>query len=191
MDQMMDMMEKHGFNADDVEHIEIILPPYGFKLVGHPFKIGENPRVDAQFNVAYCVVNALLRSPVTLSNFEAKQINDKMMISFIKDRVTVIMDPAVDRTHYASDIHVWTKDGKEYHGQIDVPPGTPANPMTDEEHVNRFYDCVEFSGIKWLKGREEAILNYIENLEIKDDIRGIIPLFCPENGRPKRKRGAN
>ena len=173
------MMTEHGFKADDVEHIDILLPPYAHRLVGHPFKIGDNPRVDAQFSVAYCVANALMRSPVTLSQFDAEEINNPKIISFIKEKITVISEPAVDRTHYSSDIHVRTKGGKEYSGQIDIPPGTPANPMTDDEHEMRFYDCIKFSGIPWLKGREKSILSFFETLEEKEDVRSMIPLFLP------------
>ena len=174
---IVEMMNEHGFTADDVEHIDIAIPPYAFKLVGHPFKIGVNPRVDAQFSVAYCLANALMRAPVTLSHFEAEQICDPEIVSFTKEKITVTSDPAVDRTHYSSDIRVRTKNGKEHFGQIDIPPGTPQKPMTDEEHRQRFYDCVKCSRKTWLHGREEAILNYIETLETKDDVRGIIPLF--------------
>jgi 2-methylcitrate dehydratase PrpD len=176
---ILKMMEEHGFKADDVERLEILLPPYAFKLVGHPFKVGENPRVDAQFSVAYCVANALMRAPVTLSQFDSDLVTDPKIAGFLKEKVTVICEPSVDRGHYSSDIHVWTKDGRKYHGQIDVPPGTPANPMTDEEHRRRFYDCVGVSGKQWLRGREESILSFIGALEEKDDVRGMLPLFLP------------
>ena len=176
---ILEMMEKHGFNAVDVERIEIVMPPYGFKLVGHPFKIGTNPRVDAQFSVAYCVVNALMRAPVTLSHFEADQVTDRKVVSFVKERVSVSMDPAVDRTHYSVDMRVYTKDGKEHFGQTDIPPGTPSKPMTDEQHRQRLYDCVDFSGKQWFRGREEAILDFVDTLETKEDIRSFIQLFLP------------
>ena len=173
------MMEKHGLNANDITSVEIFLPPYAYKLVGNPFKIGPNPRVDAQFSVAYCVANALLRAPVTLSHFEAEQVNDPTIVNFVKDKVTVIMDPAVDRGHYSSDIRVRTIDGKEHHGQIDIPPGTPLDPMTGEQHRRRLYDCVDFSGNPGFKGREESILDFIGTLEDKNDVCDIIPLFLP------------
>ena len=176
---ILKMIEKHGIKADGVERVEIHVPPFTYKLVGHPFKIGANPRVDAQFSVAYCVANALLRSPVTLSHFEPEQVGDPEVVGFIKEKVQVISDTAAERTHYSSDICVFMKDGKEFSGQIDVPPGTPANPMTDEEHRARFYDCVRVSGIEWLKGREENILEFLGALEQKDDVRDIIPLFLP------------
>ncbi|MDR0875010.1 MAG: MmgE/PrpD family protein [Clostridiales Family XIII bacterium] len=171
------MMQEHGFGGADVERVEIPVPPFTHKLVGHPFKIGDNPRVDAQFNVAYCVSNALLRAPVTLAHFEEKQIRDPEIEKFIKEKVTVISDPSVGRTHYSTDLRVWTKDGKEYHGQIDIPPGTPGNPMTDEDHRSRFYDCVGVSGIPWLKGREESILSFLNTMEEQEDVRGLIPYF--------------
>jgi hypothetical protein len=89
------------------------------------------------------------------------------------------MDPAVDRTHYAVDIRVFTKDGKTHLGQTDVPPGTPAKPMTDGQHRQRLYDCAVFSGKQWFKGREEAILDYVGSLEEKEDVGGLINLFLP------------
>ena len=176
---ILKMMEKYSFTADDVERIKIRIPPYAFKLVGHPFKVGDNPRVDAQFNVAYCVANALIRAPVILSHFDAEFISDLRISQFVHNNIEVVSDVSVDRTHYSSDIHVQIKGGNEYHGQIDIPPGTPANPMSDEEHRRRFFDCVEYSGKSWLKGREEEILDCIETLETKDDACGIIPLFQP------------
>jgi len=176
---ILNMVKKHRFQANDVERIDIHVPPYAFKLVGHPFKIGENPRVDAQFSVAYCVVNALLRSPVILSHFELDQISDSVIENYIKEKVVVLSDSSVERTHYSSDIHILMKNGSNYHGQIDIPPGTPTNPMTEEEHRQRFYDCIKISGKTWLNGREEDILHYIETLETKKDVCGIIPLFLP------------
>jgi len=176
---ILKMMDKHGFTADNVERIEIPVPPFTYKLVGHDFKIGDNPRVDAQFNVAYCVVNAMMRAPVVLSQFTAEQIGEPKIFDFVKNNVKVIEDPSVERVHYSTDMRVFTKDGKEYHGETDVPPGTPANPMTDEEHRARFFDCVGFSGKEWLRGREESILGFIDALETKNNALEIIPLFLP------------
>ena len=176
---ILNMAEEHGFTADDVARIEILMPPYAFNLVGHDFKIGENPRVDAQFNVAYCVANALMRAPVTLAHFKAEQVCDPGIASFIKEKVTVVSEPAVDRGHYSVDIRVWTKGGKEFCGQTDIPPGTPANPMTSAEHRSRFFDCVSFSGTPWFEGREEDILGFIGALEEQADVREMVRLFLP------------
>ena len=59
---ILDLMAEEGIGADDVERIEITVPPYIYKLVGHPFRVGSNPKVNAQFSIRYCVANALTRA---------------------------------------------------------------------------------------------------------------------------------
>jgi 2-methylcitrate dehydratase PrpD len=57
-DLALALLREEGLTADQVRSARVRLPPYAHKLVGHPFQIGANPRVDAQFNAAYCVANA-------------------------------------------------------------------------------------------------------------------------------------
>ena len=59
-----------------VRRIEVRLPPYSHKLVGHPFRIGTNPRVDAQFSARYCVANAIVRRASKLAHFRPEQVGE-------------------------------------------------------------------------------------------------------------------
>ena len=63
-DMTLRMAAEEGVNAENVEKILITVPPYAHKLVGHKFKIGDNPRVDSQFSIQYCVANALIRGGI-------------------------------------------------------------------------------------------------------------------------------
>ena len=65
-----------GVRAEDVSAAEVRLPPYAHRLVGHAFRVGANPRVDAQFRAAYCVSNALVRGASRLQHFAPVQVND-------------------------------------------------------------------------------------------------------------------
>jgi 2-methylcitrate dehydratase PrpD len=58
----LNLVSTLDLQAARVQSVEIRLPPYAHKLVGHPFRIGANPRVDAQFSAAYCVANAFVRA---------------------------------------------------------------------------------------------------------------------------------
>jgi 2-methylcitrate dehydratase PrpD len=60
-DLILKLSAEQNLSSDDVERIDITVPPYTHKLVGHPFEIGDNPKVNAQFSIRYCVANALLR----------------------------------------------------------------------------------------------------------------------------------
>ncbi len=73
---ILDLMAEEGFGADDVERVEITVPPYIYRLVGHPFQVGSNPKVNAQFSIRYCVANALSREGSRLAHFEEDAIRD-------------------------------------------------------------------------------------------------------------------
>src|SRR5690606_34589383 len=46
----LDMVRTLELTPARVKALSVRVRPYTFKLVGHPFRIGENPRVDAQFS---------------------------------------------------------------------------------------------------------------------------------------------
>ena len=60
-DLALRLAREHRLSADDVASGRVTLPPYAWRLVGHAFRLGESPRVDAQFNAGWCVANALVR----------------------------------------------------------------------------------------------------------------------------------
>jgi 2-methylcitrate dehydratase PrpD len=73
------LIQSHGLRAEDVAVAEVRLPPYAHRLVGHDFKVGDNPRVDAQFSAAYCVANALVRGASRLQHFSPAEVNDSQV----------------------------------------------------------------------------------------------------------------
>jgi 2-methylcitrate dehydratase PrpD len=176
----LDLMNEHGFTGDDVEYAEVIVSPFTYKLVGK-YELGANPKVNAQFGVAYCVANALCRAPVTLLQFEEAAIRDPDINRFIEERVRVVSDDArfVNRGHYASDLHIVTKDGRDFFGSVDIPPGTPGYPMTEDEHTARFYDCVEVSGLSWIGARADEILRRVRSLDSEENALDVLALLIP------------
>jgi len=94
-DVILGLMEAEGFGADDVERVEVIVPPYTYKLVGHPFEVGSNPKVNAQFSIRYCVANALIRKGSKLAHFEEDAVRD-LEVYKLAERVEVISDPAME-----------------------------------------------------------------------------------------------
>jgi 2-methylcitrate dehydratase PrpD len=174
----LDMQEQYGFTGEDVEKAEILIPPFTYKLVGE-FKLGSNPKVDAQFSVGYCVANALFRPPVQLLHFEPEAIKDPAMLKFLEEKVFVVIDEdiAATREHYSSDLVVTLKDGRVLKGSIDVPPGTPAYPMTEEEHKQRFYDCVGLGDIPKVTKNADDFFEGLKTLETVEDVRTLFALL--------------
>jgi len=176
-DVILRLMGEEGLHADGIERIDITVPPYTYKLVGHPFEIGDNPKVNAQFSIQYCVANALLRKSSKLFHFEEDSIKDPRIAALTK-RINVIEDSALEaRGHTPLDMRVVTRSGKEYFRTMDIAPGFPGNELRREDHEERFWDCVEFAGRRIPRESAEKIISLVESIEALEDIRTLIPLL--------------
>jgi 2-methylcitrate dehydratase PrpD len=179
-DVILKMMGKKSFGADDVERVEITVPPYTYKLVGQPFQVGSNPKVNAQFSIRYCVANALFRKSSKLSHFEEESIRNPLILK-LAEKVDVISDTAMEaRGHTPLDMRVTLKNGKEYLEKIDFVPGFPEKPLTKKEHDERFRDCVAFASKPVGDDRIRKIIDEVDNMEATDDIRNLISLLKAE-----------
>lgn len=175
-DAILEIMREENLSAEDIERIKVIVPPYTYKLVGHPFQVGSNPKVNAQFSIQYCVTNAMVRKGAKLAHFEENEIRNPEVLKSL-EKVEVRFDPVMElRGHTAFDMQVFTTSGKEISKQIDFVSGFPENPLTDEEHQQRFRDCIEFSQIPISEEKLETIFRAVYNLEDLDDIRKLISM---------------
>lgn len=174
---ILSLVEEKYVKAGDIREINIRVPPYAHKLVGHKFRLGENPRVNAQFSIQYCVASALLRRHSRLQDFEETAVRDPVVMSFL-ERISVTPDPQLDkRGHTALDMEVLTANGAQYSKKIDIAPGFPGNPLTQEEHLRHYWDCIESIPQGLSREDAEKIPNLINGLEELEDIRTIIPHF--------------
>ena len=179
------MREPDGMelSADNVESVKVSVPPYTYKLVGHPFEMGTTPRVNAQFSIRYCVANALLRGSSKLAHFEEEAIRDPKLLELTR-RVDVV-DPAMElRGHTPVDMTVYVKDGRELFRQIDIAPGFPGNPLTKEEQEARFHDCIAYAKKPLPKQNVEGIVERVAHIDELSDVRILIPLLLPSSTTP-------
>jgi len=165
-----------AIGVDDIERIYVNVPTYAYNLVGKPFEIGHNPKVDAQFSIRYCVASALVRKAVKLNYFEEAAIKDPVVYALTK-KVEVIPDETMESgPHYAVNMRIVTKDGKEYTGSLDACPATAAMPLKEEEHIKSFNERVEFARTYPLE-KARDILKSVDKLEEMKDVRMLIPLL--------------
>jgi 2-methylcitrate dehydratase PrpD len=176
-DVTLQLMTEERVSAEDVDRILFIVPPYTHKLVGHEFKIGENPKVDSQFSIQYCVANALVRGSSRLEHFEENKVRDKRIMDLTK-KIKIVPDEAMKaRGHTPFDLRVWTRDGRELFREMDIAPGFPGNPLSEEDHERRFKDCIDFTKKAVSRERAAEIVSLIRNLEMADDVRKFVPLL--------------
>lgn len=188
-DAILGILDEYRIDPADISNVKVTLPPYGYRLVGHDFKIGENPTVDGQFSAQYCVANVLLRGGSKIRHFTANAVRDPEIRKYTS-LVSVHPDVNLDlRGHTATDIEVTTKDGKVYRRGLDIAPGFPGNPLTDDDHMTRFMDCADF-GADWIDGdRINEILSFIRNIGSSADVRSLVYLLTDMSSGGKVSTG--
>lgn len=179
-DAILYLMREKGINSENVATIDIKVLPYTYRLVGHPFEVGEKPTVNAKFSIQYCVANALLRKGSKLEHFEETCIKDPKIMEIVK-KIHVAADPTMDSGQrelcHKTDMKVTTVKGDVYQKVVDIPSGFPRNPLKSEDHVDRFRGAAAYGGRSLHEEKMEKIISMVRNLEEVKDIRSLIPLL--------------
>ncbi len=176
-DAILELVKEHGFGPQDVESILIRVTPAIYNLTGQPFRIGENPTVDAQFSIRYCVANALLRKAPELKHFDESFVRDAEIAKLIQ-KINVVSDVSLnEREHRTADMRVLLKDGRTCHTVVDQPRGFPLNPLTEEEHREKFLSCLRYGRGTVPEEAAAKAISIVDRLEDLDDVRILIPLL--------------
>ena len=182
IDAMLKLVKEKDLVPDDVDRIDVTITPHQYRLVGHPFQAGDNLRVNAQFSAQYSVAAVLVRMALRLEHFDEPAIRDPRIMAVI-DRIDVTADPELqEKGRNAAVVRVKTKDGMTHEEIVLSPRGRPENPLTREDHIERFNQCFDYAGMP--RENAERILSMVLQLEDLPDVRALIPLILsPEKYR--------
>ncbi len=173
----LQLVAELDLRPEQVQGVTVRLNPYCFKLVGQPFRVGDNPRVDAQFSAQYCVANAIVRRSSALDHFRVERIVEPAVLQMVA-RVRVESHPALDvRGHTAVDVALHTTDGRVHERALDIAPGYPGNPLGDAQQRDRFDACMAYAPRPLPAAQAEAFLLAVEQLGELDDARRLAELL--------------
>lgn len=172
-----------ALSADDIAQVRVTLPPYAHKLVGHPFVIGDNPRVNGQFSVRYCIANALIRGVPKLGHFCNTSLRDPVVFS-LAERVEAVADDGMSEHHHTAVVlYVETVDGRRYDEYLEIAPGFPGNALAEEFHLARFHDCMAYAAQPLSGDQIERLLANVADLHALDDVRILLTDMVSECAR--------
>jgi 2-methylcitrate dehydratase PrpD len=160
----LDLVRVADLTPARVESISVHVRPYTFKLVGHPFRLGDNPRVNAQFSAQYCVASAIVRRGCELAHFRPMAIADPAVLALV-DRIRVVSEDRLSRPgEPVAVLAVHTIDGHRHELSLDFAPGFPGNLLTNDQHRARFDDCMNYAPFPLEPARIESFLSGVDGL---------------------------
>jgi len=168
------LLQEHDFGVDEIRSIEVKLPPHaadtknGWKAVDIPSALH-----DVRFTVA-----VMLSRGSFLVEHLTEDILHETVIQQLMKRVTIVGEPAFGdslETRWTGQVIIVLSDGTRLESEtIWHPRGTPANPFTWDDVVEKFKTLAPVVvGVKSTAG----IIDTIREIERLKDVNSLTALF--------------
>jgi len=165
---------ENSIKPQDVAEINVGVNTPSYEAVCTPPEFRYNPRtfVDAQFSIPYTVATAIATGKVFIEDFNEEAIR-RPEIRQLMQKLKVNIDPeieAADPLGFAgAKVRIRTKDGHEYSKHVVHAKGTPENPMSFDEVVDKFRRCMPFSIRPIPQKNVDRLVDLVRSLEEVDD----------------------
>ena len=166
---LMQKLRALGVTAENVESIELTAPPLIHRLVGRPLQPGMSVNY-ARLCFQYSGAVALRTGQVGLEDFLEDRLEDDATLA-LGTRISVTDDGVGAPADFTPQIAVATlKTGEMIEARIDELYGSPADPMSQEAHLDKFHRCIEFGFGGPRPALEARLIELTNDLETIEDV---------------------
>ncbi|BBO72656.1 hypothetical protein DSCW_00730 [Desulfosarcina widdelii] len=174
VDAVLELKKLGGFSPAEVDTV-IVKTAKGVQVqCGFPYRA--EGVVQAQMSLQYIVAVILLDGMALLEQFSDIRIVDPQVLNLAK-RVQIVLDPDIDKVYpqrYANRVEVVLKDGRRFETRVDFAKGSTEHSLSFAEVALKFKSMTA----QVLSAEAaECIINEVESLETKEDIRSLTKLL--------------
>ena len=163
------LMRDHGVTADNLQQLTWRAPPLIHRLVGRPAVQPMTPAY-ARLCLPYLAAVTLTRGTVGLGDFGPDSLSNTGL-QRLAERVTVIADDNPDPAAFTPAAAVARlTDGREVRAAVSAQLGSPAWPLTRDQHLEKARACLAFAGMEAIHAPLTALIDRFETLEDADQV---------------------
>ncbi len=167
------LMAVHRLDADAVAEVVYRAPPLIHRLVGRR-PTAEMAPAWARLCLAWLGAVVLTRGTVGLADFTPERLSDPALFS-LAERIRVEADDNSDPAAFTpATLSVKTTDGRLLSHTVTAQLGSPAQPLTRQQHLAKQSACLEFAG---LGANAEAVAKLVAGFEHLDNASEILSLL--------------
>ena len=180
----LQMVDENKFRPENVETVTLFVGSLEKEALGlcDPLEVRRNPTntSEAQLSLPYTVATAMTQGKPRIKHFVGGGFKDPEILR-LSNKVVCQADSEygqkVGRGMTRPAIEIKLTDGRMLHSDRKVfRYGHPQNPMSKEEHIEKFSDCVSYSVKPLPKDSLEELIKMLTKLEEVDDVTEIIRL---------------
>ena len=165
---LVQKLRTQGLAADALQSLTLSGPPIIKRLVGRPLTLDMMANY-ARLCFQYSGAVALRKGTVGLGDFRPDALTDPETTA-LGAKISVIEDGSTDPAAFAPQTAIAkTKDGGEMTATIQALYGSPADPMTDAAHLEKFVDCLAYGFDKPMTDLGAALTEAVSGLETLTD----------------------
>lgn len=169
-----------GVKPGDVKAAEIGMGNVNWLTVGEPYDVRRDSIVHAQFNAAYSFARALTDARVDLRSYQKPAISDPAVVA-LAAKTRAVDDPAIEPTAIEpARVKVTLNDGRVIEVRSDTIKGSPQEPMSEDELLAKFRDCLEF-GLGARRADADRLADAVMNLDTAEDAAAAIVGAFPQS----------
>jgi 2-methylcitrate dehydratase len=160
------LVNQYDIEPEDVDRVRVTAGTRPIEHTGDPAKKYPTNKETADHSSYFLTAIAIVDRTVGPEQYQPSKYNDPRVLQLI-DKITLEIDPEMDKLPRSGMSEIVTKDGKSYTARIDYPKGHPKNPMSDHELEAKFKSMAS----KYMTNiRMEKIIQMIYQLENLQDI---------------------
>lgn len=134
------IVRSNQLGPGDIAKATATITPYMQQITGGPFRPGDTPQVDAQFNIFYSLASVLLRGRLGVEDVLPPAMFDPEIDGMI-GRIEVLVDEDLDTLLAPATVAIKTTDGRVYREHVAHLPGTPEAPLPELDQLEKFRAC--------------------------------------------------
>ena len=141
------ILSENSLVQTDVGRITLVVSPGTRDLFCEPEADKRAPdlSIQAKFSLFFTVAMGVLRAP-RIADFLPENLHNpdvQSVIGRLQYRVSDELGPAAEISPAIVELH--TTDGRSLSCRVDDVYGHPANPMSDEDVIEKFRDCLQYA----------------------------------------------
>jgi len=171
------LVKEHDIKPEDVAEVRIRTSIRCAQHTGDPVKKYPSNKETADHSSYYLTAIAIMDRQIGLEQFSLEKYNDPRVRQLI-DKVVLEGEEALDLVRPAGISEITTKQGDRYCCRVDYPKGHPANPMTDDEVVDKFQSM---AARYMSRAQMDQVVSTVFALDELDDIGGLNDLMVFES----------
>jgi 2-methylcitrate dehydratase PrpD len=143
VDALRELRDQHRFEIRDVAKIRVYGSKFVVDMVGRPYEPGENPDVDAQFSIRYCIATTLLTGSIKLVDLKAENaLGDER--ANLANAITVELDDT-PKGKWSTRIEIELCNGVKLTRSRETAAGQSDRRVSMDELAAKFIDCAAFT----------------------------------------------